>query len=52
MATEATEGMEQMMSQVTDQIEKMSERIQALEELIKETNTPKHGLDDSKQSQK
>ena len=52
MATEATEGMEQMMSRMTDQIEKMSERIQALEELIKEANAHKHGLDDSKQSQK
>ena len=40
--------MERIMSQMDYQFQMMSERMQALEELIKETKAPKHGLGDSK----
>ena len=36
------------MKQMMSQMKEISERIQALEEHIKEIKTPKHGLDDSK----
>ena len=41
---EATEGMEHVMRQMME----ISERMQTLEELIKETNAHRHGLGDSK----
>ena len=40
--------MEWMMSQIDHQFKMMSERMQTLEKLIKETKAPNHGLDDPK----
>ena len=43
--------MEQMMSRMDSKLDKISERMKALEELIKETKAAQHGSDSKTQSE-